>query len=627
MENVGVDWIGSAIGAAAGAAAWAGSQLLNLGGSVVDTVVDAVQSLQPDPYEEWLNAPVAESAAPALEFRKPENETNRAPSAEEIVTNAAKAEVVTGVQSPIGPEDPNQYNQLAPVLENKDPQAPLTPDFQPVPEPIPTKTADANVILSWYSSSPYNPDNNSKLALYPRFRGKKGVDTNRAVSQVIYSAVPKTLEDGSLGWTLRVQAHKGKIVQKTWTFDAGDQPPSDGEVGLYGRDDIGNQTFDLFKPSRIGKRTVRRYSLAVPDLPEPIPQYPELIPVNEPLELPTNDSWVPTEVNTPVPGELPGIDGFNPLPLLPLKPPTVVPTQVNNPSTYPAIGTNGQPLPRLETVETTNPTTHILNGRPVNSGGSRASIASIASEVGRIEQKAAQLLERSPGGPGQDINWALLWGVVQLLADLLEQDLPSETYTLSAVCEAEDGQQPATSVILPPEKWAQRLISLGDMLPTLLQAQKDYKQPICGSSNEKPLLEGDWVTTRWLSTEKMDHSGVRLRKLFRYRTKSTRNLGQLSAYWESFTWEAGPVGVFHKGAWWGTPQVWAASQEEGQRVIRFAAAEAGIDPDKDGQWGTCSSRSPRYGMSGTMTIHLKEGFPWVSAREGPNWPNTLARQH
>ena len=82
----------------------------------------------------------------------------------------------------------------------------------------------------------------------------------------------------------------------------------------------------------------------------------------------------------------------------------------------------------------------------------------------------------------------------------------------------------------------------------------------------------------------MDHSGKRLRKLLRYRSESSRDLGQLSAYWQDFTWNAGDIIVFHKGAWWGTPQVWAASQEEGQRVLRFAAAEAGIDPDQVGEW-------------------------------------------
>ena len=149
----------------------------------------------------------------------------------------------------------------------------------------------------------------------------------------------------------------------------------------------------------------------------------------------------------------------------------------------------------------------------------------------------------------------------------------------------------------------------------------------CGDKPEKPVLEGQWVTTRWESLEKMDHSGKRLRKLFRYRTKSTRDLGQLSAYWADFSWRAGPVCIFHKGAWWGTPQIWAESEEEGKRVIRFAAAEAGLDPDQTGEWGVSGSRSPRYGMSGTMKIHLKEGFPWVSARDSDSWPNVLARQH
>ena len=149
--------------------------------------------------------------------------------------------------------------------------------------------------------------------------------------------------------------------------------------------------------------------------------------------------------------------------------------------------------------------------------------------------------------------------------------------------------------------------------------------PYTDCKNEKPVLEGQWVTTRWESDKKMDHSGRRLRKLFRYRTKSTRDLGQLSAYWQDFTWHAGDVCVIHKGAWWGTPQVWAESAEEGQRVIRHAGSEAGIDPDQVGRWQTSSSNSPRYGMSGNMRILKKEGFPWVSSRKGSNFPNTLAR--
>ena len=158
----------------------------------------------------------------------------------------------------------------------------------------------------------------------------------------------------------------------------------------------------------------------------------------------------------------------------------------------------------------------------------------------------------------------------------------------------------------------------------MIQQHLLWKTPIC--KPEKPELRGSWVTTRWISDEKMDHSGKRLRKLLRYRSESSRNLGQLSAYWQDFTWTAGEVCVIHKGAWWGTPQVWASTQEEGQRVLRFAAAEAGLDPDKAGEWGTSRSSSPRYGMSGTMRIQRYQGFPWVAQRSGADWPNTLALQ-
>ena len=221
---------------------------------------------------------------------------------------------------------------------------------------------------------------------------------------------------------------------------------------------------------------------------------------------------------------------------------------------------------------------------------------------------------------------ALLNQIGRLLNDTFNYNMNPGAFEFIAPCDfTDEGKNESRIYTWQEEPLILRLHTHQVAMMQMLQQHLDWKTPICG--NEKPPLEGQWVTTRWLSTEKMDHSGVRLRKLFRYRTKSTRNLGQLSAYWESFTWQAGPVIVWHEGAWWGSPKVWAASQEEGQRVIRFAAAEAGLDPDQDGQWGTSSSRSPRYGMSGTMTIHLKDGFPWVSARESDSWPNTLARAH
>jgi hypothetical protein len=212
----------------------------------------------------------------------------------------------------------------------------------------------------------------------------------------------------------------------------------------------------------------------------------------------------------------------------------------------------------------------------------------------------------------------------ELLEQLLNQTYPESIYRMVSVCEKDEDGEPiseAVEVPIPALKAPTAQIARLDAIVELLQAHKNFKQPIC---RDKPELEGQWVTTRWESDEKMVDSGRRLRKLFRYRTKSSRDLGQLSSYWASFTWRAGPVCVIHKGAWWGTPQVWAESTEEGRRVIRHAAAEAGLDPDQVGRWTTSSSGSPRYGMSGTMKILKKEGFPWVSSRDGANWPNYLA---
>ena len=140
----------------------------------------------------------------------------------------------------------------------------------------------------------------------------------------------------------------------------------------------------------------------------------------------------------------------------------------------------------------------------------------------------------------------------------------------------------------------------------------------CACKNEKPELAGTWISTRWISDSDSPAGERPLRKLFRYRSKSTRNDDQLRTYWSEFAWQAGSTVVGHKGAWWGEPQVWASSEAEGKRVLRFAGGEAGIDPDLDGQWVVGSSRSARYGQSGTMRLEKPRGTYWVTRRDGPS---------
>jgi hypothetical protein len=110
-----------------------------------------------------------------------------------------------------------------------------------------------------------------------------------------------------------------------------------------------------------------------------------------------------------------------------------------------------------------------------------------------------------------------------------------------------------------------------------------------------------------------------LRKVFRYRDQSGASLEAHTEHWREFEWDAGPVCVIHKGAAWGVPQIWAASAEEGKRVIRYAGTIAGIDPDEEGQWVITGSLDPRYGRTGRMLVKgLRDGAISVTKRDGPS---------
>ena len=242
-----------------------------------------------------------------------------------------------------------------------------------------------------------------------------------------------------------------------------------------------------------------------------------------------------------------------------------------------------------------------------------------------------------PGPDDDDIPWwvsalagaaggALLNQILEALKNFGSPTFNEGSFTLTAPCDYDEEGNPQTRTWEFLEgSFEERMNAHQVALMEIMQQHLNWKTPTCTS--EKPPLEGEWVTTRWESTEVMPHSGHRLRKQFRYRSKSSLDLAQRSAYWENFQWQSGDVCVIHKGAWWGTPQVWAASEEEGKRVIRFAAGEAGLDPDQVGEWTISRSSSPRYGMSGTMKIQLYKGFPWISSRGGASYPNTLAKVH
>ena len=233
-----------------------------------------------------------------------------------------------------------------------------------------------------------------------------------------------------------------------------------------------------------------------------------------------------------------------------------------------------------------------------------------------------------PVPPSSDDWWKnfareALAGVVgayiqNVLQDLLEPLQPSSIYRMVSVCEKDASGEPiseAVEVPIPALKAPEAHVARLDAIVELLQAAKNFKQPICST---KPELLGNWVTVRFESIENSPQGTRPLRKLFRYRSQSALDLGQIAAYWENFTWNAGPVCVQHKNAWWGTPQCWAANADEGKRVIRFAGIEAGIDPDVLGEWVISGSVDPRFGMPGTMQVAKVEGLEWITSRQGPS---------
>ena len=222
--------------------------------------------------------------------------------------------------------------------------------------------------------------------------------------------------------------------------------------------------------------------------------------------------------------------------------------------------------------------------------------------------------------PEESFDWGRLLQILLAILDILENppEYDANTYTLTGVCEPvnDNGAQPVFSTPVVGGIFPVAALSRLDAMQQLLQAHLGYKTPVCGP--ERPELKGDYRTLTFVSDEKSPNGDGRVVKRFRYRSESSNDLGRLVDYWADFTWRAGPVCVQHSGSSVGTPQVWAASADEGKRVIRHAFREAGVDPDQVGKWTVGGSDNPRYGMPGTMRVCTKGGYYWITERLGSN---------
>ena len=209
--------------------------------------------------------------------------------------------------------------------------------------------------------------------------------------------------------------------------------------------------------------------------------------------------------------------------------------------------------------------------------------------------------------------------VSQAMEELLNPPLPVGNRSIYAACDyKEDGSPETFSVNYPQEKYQDRVLTALDALVSFQQQILLWKTPTCNCSPSP--VTGEPVTITWQADEPSPASGTRVRKIFTYFDQSGSPQLDHVLHWKDFVWQAGPVIVSVNGVPLGKPQVWAASADEGKRVINHAAAIAGVDMTK-AEWLITSPRSPRYGVPGTMRVYVdRKKKLWVTKRDGPSGP-------
>ena len=167
----------------------------------------------------------------------------------------------------------------------------------------------------------------------------------------------------------------------------------------------------------------------------------------------------------------------------------------------------------------------------------------------------------------------------------------------------------------PPDDWQDQFDDISDQLDDIQEQLDKIENCACP---EKPELAKHWRSIRFESDEQTPRGNRRLSKLFRYRGIGPGVVDAVADHWKDFRWTTGPACVYHKGSPLGTPKVWAATVDEGKRVIRHAGREAGIDPDQIGEWGVSGSDNPRYGVSLEVGLFCVDGCWSATARPGPD---------
>jgi len=222
------------------------------------------------------------------------------------------------------------------------------------------------------------------------------------------------------------------------------------------------------------------------------------------------------------------------------------------------------------------------------------------------------LLGRALAGAGGNL-------LASAIKELVKPVITKSEFVFTAPCDVDEEDRHLQVVYqFPDQDYQARVLSQQAVIMEILQQHLNWKTPVCFGNDQAGKY---WRSITFESTTYSDDSNSRLVKRFRYRSNSPGDVRQLAEHWRDFTWNTGGVIVKHTGSPLGSPQVWAASVDEGKRVIQHAGGEAGVDPNQTGKWTVGGTNSPRYGVQRTVVLKQVDGCWMATARQGPEgWP-------
>lgn len=227
-------------------------------------------------------------------------------------------------------------------------------------------------------------------------------------------------------------------------------------------------------------------------LPETIPPAP--LPWTLPSPAPDGEPLPEVEPITE-PAALPALP-----PAIPSAPPLTAPAFPEEPR---QINNSGVLIPLAPAPAAITPTdAHypVPGGAPVGSiaKAPAATLAAIAVEVGRVEQKLERLLNPLASDNAGDLM-RLVWDAAQQIINAQLDNRDGGEYVLSSPCELDANGDRIESTVAYPEtedNFSAVLVRL-DALAALLQTHKELKQPIC---RQTPAV-GQPVTVQFVQIE------------------------------------------------------------------------------------------------------------------------------